>query len=752
MLAVLGALLATPATAQLLPPGFFEQAPIVGGQAAVEADMLSYNAQTTVISAEGGVVMHYEGYAITADRITYNQTTGEMFAEGNVAIRDPMGNVYRGDRIEITAGMKEAFIESLTITTVEGALIKATDVHYAKELETVLTNAHYSPCGLCIDKKGRKIGWKVNASKMIYDRDRALVFLEGAGLEILGIPMAWVPWLVVPDPSQPRAQGFRTPSWDTDDRYGFRLNVPYFVPVSEDIDLLLTPSLMSNQGLLMGAQWVHRVPWGVYDIKASGIYQLNPGAYAGTVGDLQWRGAIQTSGVFKPAKDWTVGWSYTAFTDAGYLVNYKLQSSKNVVNEVYATYLTRDLYFDIRAQQFNLLGENVTPLQQDQHTRAIPRIEAASYHDLGEFGRVDLSGELIGIQRGVDSTATYAGVPYVFAYEQNKIHATLEAAWQNQYILPAGIVATPYVGLRLDAANFTRTNPPLPAPYPTPASDISLLEATPIAAMDIRWPLVAVNGYDSHLFEPIAQVVYRGSSSTLVGIVNDDAQSFVFDDTLLFSYNRFSGTDRQETGLRANIGGRYLANFEDGSWLQLIGGQSFHLAGTNALGIVDHAQTGNSTGLGTTASYTVLGAQGSPGYGLDLGAKAQLDPNNGFRVMRATAAANLRFEYNFQSYNIGTSYTFIPANPAVGTVADQHEATVTASGALPFDYWYANASVSWDIAQSQWLETSAGITYDDGYFVAGVFGTVTGPTNASPSSQSFGFKFRLRGPNGEWGM
>ncbi|MDT9071217.1 LPS assembly protein LptD, partial [Escherichia coli] len=59
----------------------------------------------------------------------------------------------------------------------------------------------------------------------------------------------------------------------------------------------------------------------------------------------------------------------------------------------------------------------------------------------------------------------------------------------------------------------------------------------------------------AHLVEPIAQIVYRGSDVTRVGITNDDSQSFVFDTSNLFDYNRFSGIDRQETGLRANMGG-----------------------------------------------------------------------------------------------------------------------------------------------------------------------------------------------------
>src|SRR5690606_32119736 len=123
-----------------------------------------------------------------------------------------------------------------------------------------------------------------------------------------------------------------------------------------------------------------------------------------------------------------------------------------------------------------------------------------------------------------------------------------------------------------------------PAGMAEPLDEL-LFNATPIAAMDVRWPLMATNGADSHLLEPIAQLVWRGSDTTRVGITNDNAHSFVLDDTNIFSYNRFTGSDRQETGLRANIGARYLASFSRGQWLELIAGQSFHLAGVNAMGV-----------------------------------------------------------------------------------------------------------------------------------------------------------------------
>src|SRR5690606_15062962 len=119
---------------------------------------------------------------------------------------------------------------------------------------------------------------------------------------------------------------------------------------------------------------------------------------------------------------------------------------------------------------------------------------------------------------------------------------------------------------------------------------------------------------------------------------NDDAQSFIFDDTNLFSYNRFSGYDRQETGLRANIGGRYQANLADGRYVEVVGGQSFQLAGPNAFATVDGANTGVGGGVGNAASYGVLGAYASVAPGVTFGGKLQVD-TGAWRVARAGAGA-----------------------------------------------------------------------------------------------------------------
>ena len=737
--------IAVPAQATLLPPGFFDMKVTPGqGAAAVEADMLSYDANTSVITASGDVLLSYQGITIRADKLEFNQKSGKLEAIGGVVVKDSGGNIFEMDKVEVTDGMKEAFIDSLTITTSAGAIVTARSIEYQDALATILTEASYSPCGLCIDSKGRKIGWKVKAARMIYDREKASVTLEGPSIEFLGVPVAWLPWFWVPDPTQPRAQGLRMPSIDYSAERGAEVTVPYFVPVSPDVDLILSPTLMSRQGFLASGELTWRIPqWrGVIEVKASGLRQLDKSAYAGKPGDRDWRGAIQTSGRFVPADHWTVGWSYATFSDNAYLTDYELSDAKSNTNEVYANYLTQPTWFDARIQRFNRLG-NYGPIDDDKQGMNLPKVEFEHVQDLPDgWGRIHLQGEMLGVRRGLDQPGGVYGVgavPYVPGQEGVKLHGMLEGAWENQMILPGGIAATPYLGLRLDAAKYDRTAAALPAPYPTIA-DATLFSATPIAALDLRWPLIANNGADTHLIEPIAQIVYRGSSTTKVGITNDDAHSFVFDTSNLFSYNRFSGIDRQETGLRANIGGHYLGSFADGSWLDLVGGQSFQLAGVNALGIGDQMQVGTSTGLGMPSSYLVGSARYGTSWGLSGGAKVQVDPST-WTVTRGGVGVN--FAPLGQIFTLGADYIYLASNPALGIDDEEHQVIGRASVKIA-DYYTLSSSLTWNIDDNAWMKAKGSLVYDDGYLGLG------GGLYATPTSWGIDFfTLNLRGPDGQ---
>ena len=721
----------------LVPPDLFTAPVNPSAPSAIEADSLTFHSSSNTIVAKGDVVLNQSGYTLSGQELVYNRNTGSLKFVGAVSVRDPSGNLAEMSDLDVTGEMKQAFINALTITTYDGARITAESADYDAALRTILEQATYAPCGECIDDKGRRIGWSISAARVTHNAEDGSISLEQPSLAILGIPVAWLPYLWLPDTSDGALSNLRMPSYDYSEETGHRLEVPYYAYSSRWTDIILTPTLMTRQGFLMGAEWVQRFDKGSFRIKASGLYQLDKTAFTFADAQRDWRGAIQTSGEFTPVQDWKVGWSYTAFTDAAYLKDYRLSTAKSSVNEVYATHLTADTYIDARVQQFNLLG-NYTSLSQDRQGQTVPTIRFDHIEELGPGnGRIEISGKLLGVRRALDSTSTVNGVPYVFGYEGNKQHLSLQAGWQTQWIGAGGFVATPYLGGRGDFAYYDGTSP-----HPLAPGATTLWSATPIAAMDVRFPMAADDGSTVHLVEPIAQLVYRGSGTTAVGITNDDAQSFVFDDTNLFSYNRFSGSDRQETGLRANIGGRYQANFADGGYFELIAGQSFHLAGTNAFAAPDPANTALGAGLAATASYAVLGAYGSFTPGVTMGGKLQIDT--------ATAditRAGLGASFSHDGYSAALDYTFLAANPPAGVLADRHE--IGGKIGIPVaDYWTISASGYWDIASNSWLQVGGGLTYDDGYLVMGANASRNGPTHTSPNATSITATFRIKAPAG----
>ena len=83
------------------------------------------------------------------------------------------------------------------------------------------------------------------------------------------------------------------------------------------------------------------------------------------------------------------------------------------------------------------------------------------------------------------------------------------------------------------------------------------------------------------MIEPTAQIIVRQNKVDQQRLPDEDAKSLVFDDTLLFDIDKFSGYDRFETGTRANVGMQYTFQANNGVYARVVFGQSFHLAGEN---------------------------------------------------------------------------------------------------------------------------------------------------------------------------
>ncbi len=112
----------------------------------------------------------------------------------------------------------------------------------------------------------------------------------------------------------------------------------------------------------------------------------------------------------------------------------------------------------------------------------------------------------------------------------------------------------------------------------------------------------------------------------------------MFDDTILFDLDKFSGYDRIETGTRANVGARYTAQFASGAYGRAVFGQSYQIAGENEFD-TDFYRT---AGLATDQSDYVGGLYVQASTYLGFSAQSRFDEQN-FSVQRTDLSTWARY-------------------------------------------------------------------------------------------------------------
>ncbi|MCD7060830.1 LPS-assembly protein LptD [Pelagibacterium xiamenense] len=736
-LAVLAALTDPASAQQIVPANFFALIPAdPGGRMAVSADTMVFNANTETVIASGNVGIFFQGYRATADQAIYYQRTDRVELVGNVALIDPEGVEYIADRVELTDSFKRGFLEALTVAFPDGSRFSAAETSFDEGVERVYTEGLYAPCGECIGTHAGTIGWTVKAARIVTDETEQTIYFEAPTLALLGVPVLWLPWLTVPSDGE-----LELPIYSYDEQRGHGLSFPLFRQRVAGGTLLLTPTVFSRQGLMLGARFTGATGPVSYSVETSGIYQLDPGAYTG-LAERRFRGAVQTSGTFEPTEDWTLGWSYTAFTDPGFLPDYDIDDGTKR-NEVYAEYLTAQSWANIRFRQYVPLGSKSTrwaswdeyEAAQDRQAFVAPFAEGEHVVDLGAgSGEVIFSGTMTGIARGLDhESGVFDGEQYAYGYAGNAWHLSGEAGWTETWIAPGGVTVSPYAGGRLDLAYYDGGSSAAGAP-----GEETRFTATPIAALDVRYPLLAKAEGVATTIEPVGQLVYRGSGESVVGIVNNDAQSLVLDGSNIFSFNRWSGADRQDTGLRANLGVQSQTQFDNGAWINTVIGQSFHLAGENGYTQTDGSTAGIGSGLDRDASYIVAAVEGGFTPYLTGGFGVQYDPETG-----TVPSLDARARSTWNDFTVAATYSYEAENAALGVEDYREDVGVEVTVPL-FDYWSLTAGTRYDLRESELIRTAAALEYDDDYLAFGLGARADGPPEAWADDFAVEFKLILR--------
>jgi LPS-assembly protein len=217
-----------------------------------------------------------------------------------------------------------------------------------------------------------------------------------------------------------------------------------------------------------------------------------------------------------------------------------------------------------------------------------------------------------------------------------------ELSWRRTIVDPYGQMFTPFASLRGDIASVQVNNDPGVSNYiNTGSTDPSRYMAT--AGLEYRYPFISVHSWGTQTIEPIAQVIVRPNESGINSFPNEDSQSFIFDAANLFRVNKFAGWDRVEGGGRLNAGVQYTAQFNQGGFVNILFGQSYHLFGLNSFAASTPTNTGLESGLDTSRSDYVARFAYQPNSTFTLTSRFRLGEGD-FSLQRSEFEVTANFD------------------------------------------------------------------------------------------------------------
>lgn len=301
------------------------------GQMLVQAVEVDYDYNNQRVAAVGNVQMFYNGTSVEADKVIYDQKTKRLRAEGNVRMTDADGKVTYANLLDLSDDYRDGFVDSLRVDTADQTRIAASRAERTEGAYNVFQNGVYTACAPCRNNPKKPPLWQVKGARIIHDQTDKMLYFENAQLEFFGVPLAYLPYFSTPDPTVVRKSGFLMPMYLSSTAFGSGFEVPYYFALAPDYDLTLAPRITTTQGVLMQGEFRQRLLDGAYQIRASGINQLDPSKLAGQPGDREFRGAVDTKGQFALNDKWVWGWDGVLLSDRTFFSDYRLAQYRDAL-------------------------------------------------------------------------------------------------------------------------------------------------------------------------------------------------------------------------------------------------------------------------------------------------------------------------------------------------------------------------------------------------------------------------------------
>ena len=488
-----------------------------------------------------------EPKTIKSDVIEYNIKTEEMKASGNTEMINASGQRVKLNNLTISKDKETISSNDIELWLGKHVYISAEEINRSGN-ETVAIDAEFTACDGCDDYGN---AWQICSKKIIHDANEKMLYFHNASFWIYDdmIPVLWLPYYEMPDPSVKYKSGFLTPSLNSTNDMGLQINIPFYVNFSNTHDLTPTVSYLTDENPLF--QLEHRLNLQHSEFRTKGSFTHNK------EGENRWH--IYNDDKIELGENARATVYIARTSDKTYLQKYGFYD--------YQPYLDSGAKVELFGQTSYVVADahifqELRQAYGNQHTisgNILPNIRG-TYQTNPFFKEtyLSLSGDVLGVSAEDSDSQRIIG----------------EARVISPWTLWLGNRVTASVAARYDIYNFNNT-----AVYDNDQLNTSFsgVKSRFLPSGYVEWglPLYSVENSWTYIIEPRARLtVMEHSNKNAVFALNNDSAGRFLSDTTLFSDNRFAGLDVWENGNFIDYGARWAA-FNDNHNIEIFLGQTY---------------------------------------------------------------------------------------------------------------------------------------------------------------------------------
>ncbi|MDE3038474.1 MAG: LPS assembly protein LptD, partial [Pseudomonadota bacterium] len=490
-----------------------------------------------------------------------------------------------------------------------------------------------------------------------------------------GMPVVYTPFFSNPTPGADNQSGLLMPQFMHSTILGAVYKQPVYYSISPDKDATVVPIYTSLAGPVIAGEYRQMFNTGQMMLDGSITSAPNSDALGNPIPGHEMRGNFDGQGNFKfgANNDW--GFDVHRASDDTYLRAYGFSNDIFLTSRIYGEMFN---FANSNRSYASMEGLSFQGLTGQDNGKVIPVVTPLTditwQSNPGPWNsRVQLSGDAMVLTRQTGD-------------DSRRLSGT--AGWTLPYISEDGQMITFNTSLRTDVYDVSNVqiagNPSF--------SGVTGREV-PQASLMWRYPFIGYLGTSSLTIEPVVSLAASGGGGNTPKIPNEDSLLPEFNDTNLFSANRYAGLDRVEDGTGVSYGLRGAAQLYSDKYVDWLLGQHYRLSGDTSFPF--------SNELGSRFSDYV-GKVGMTYQPLTLAYR--------FRFDRQTWMANRsEVDAGFNEYplQLSTSYLSLRNDPILAPAE-----VVTGASALNLTpNWIWNVNASRDMKLNQLITMATGVTF-----------------------------------------